>query len=184
MPDPRYNSFVNSRLSMGVVGGAIAVLVVMGFLVGAHFRGSSHPVVHKPPSSDDAESLSPPLTIVTPPEPVTHIVEPSSPTAVSAPPIPSEVMERNPEDVSLTLRLHSVANSNPSEALDLAEEGMRRFPASPDAPERAAIMVISLGRLGRYAESRREARKVVERYPNTPWAEKVRDIAAAAEGSQ
>ena len=56
---------------------------------------------------------------------------------------------------------------------DLAREGLRRFPDSPDAPEMAAMVVKSIARQGKPSEARAEAEEMVNKYPGTKWAREV-----------
>jgi hypothetical protein len=56
---------------------------------------------------------------------------------------------------------------------DLAREGLRRFPDSPDAPEMAAMVVKSIARQGKISEARAEAEEMVNKYPGTTWAREV-----------
>jgi hypothetical protein len=56
---------------------------------------------------------------------------------------------------------------------DLAREGLRRFPDSPDAPEMAAMVVKSLARQGKSSEARAEAEVMVNKYAGTKWAREV-----------
>jgi hypothetical protein len=58
-------------------------------------------------------------------------------------------------------------------SLDLAREGLRRFPDSPDAPEMAAMVVKSLAREGKVSEARAEAEVMVNKYAGTSWAREV-----------
>ena len=56
---------------------------------------------------------------------------------------------------------------------DLAREGQRRFPDSPNAPETAAMVVKSLARQGKISEARAEAEIMVNKYAGTHWAREV-----------
>jgi hypothetical protein len=56
---------------------------------------------------------------------------------------------------------------------DLARDGLRRFPDSPDAPEMAAMVVKSLARQGKVSEARAEAEEMVNKYAGTRWAREV-----------
>ena len=56
---------------------------------------------------------------------------------------------------------------------ELAREGERRFPDSPNAPEFAAMAVKSLARQGKLSEARAEAEVMVNKYAGTHWAREV-----------
>jgi hypothetical protein len=76
-------------------------------------------------------------------------------------------------------RLRAVKDSNPKLAIDLAREGNARFPDGVDAPERASILVHALARDGQPSLARGEAETLVERYPDTPWAEEIEQFTGA-----
>jgi hypothetical protein len=73
-------------------------------------------------------------------------------------------------EAALMRQLREMRQSDPELSLRLAREGNERFPGSPDAAERASIVVKSLMRMGRADEATAEARAMVERYPGTSWA--------------
>jgi hypothetical protein len=58
--------------------------------------------------------------------------------------------------------------TNPPLSLRLAREGNARFPHTPDAPERAFIVVKSLVDMARFEEAQGEARKMLKDFPNDP----------------
>src|SRR6478735_1029005 len=95
------------------------------------------------------------------------ITESSAPKAALEP-----VVARQKLDLEATImqRLHAIGEADPAAALALAFEGNARFPASADAPERGWIICRSLVELRRFPEAVAEARLVVDRYPDTPWA--------------
>ena len=74
------------------------------------------------------------------------------------------------DESALMLELRQMRQSDPELSLRLAREGNERFPSSPDAAERASIVVKSLMRMGRADGAMAEARAMVEQYPGTPWA--------------
>lgn len=71
---------------------------------------------------------------------------------------------------ALMAKLNALGASDPAQALALAREGNRRFPHSGDAAERSVTICKSLAALGRFEEARDEARRLVQNYPDTPWA--------------
>jgi hypothetical protein len=77
------------------------------------------------------------------------------------------------EEASLMATLHGIADRDPQRSLELARDGNRRFPNSPDAAERAAIVVKSLALEGHLSEARAEAEAMVNQYPGTAWAAEV-----------
>ena len=67
-------------------------------------------------------------------------------------------------------RLRALAGTNSPLTLQLAREGNIRFPDSPDAPERAWMVVKSLANLERFKDAHDEAAIMVKRYPGTSWS--------------
>jgi hypothetical protein len=89
---------------------------------------------------------------------------------VDANPSPPTVKElaQMVDEVALMVRLHQLGETNPPLSLRLAREGNARFPHTPDAPERAFIVVKSLVDMARFKEAQGEARKMLKDYPNDP----------------
>jgi hypothetical protein len=71
-------------------------------------------------------------------------------------------------------RLRQLLDTDPELTLQLAREANARYADSPDAAERATIVVKSLMRMGRADEATAEAREMVEKYAGTSWALDVR----------
>jgi hypothetical protein len=74
------------------------------------------------------------------------------------------------DEATLMERLRSLAGSDPQQILRLAREANARDPDSPDAAERAWMVVKSLVDLQRFSEAKDEAQTMVNRYPGTSWA--------------
>jgi hypothetical protein len=72
------------------------------------------------------------------------------------------------DEAALMVRLRQLGETDPPLSLRLAREGNARFPNSPDAPERAFIVVKSLVDMTRFKEAQQEARKMLKNYPNDP----------------
>jgi hypothetical protein len=108
----------------------------------------------------------------------------SGSSQASSPPSVPETREREVRGVSpasrpvtdalseaaLMQQLREIRQSDPELSLRLAREGNERFRGSPEAAERASIVVKSLMRMGRADEATAEARAMVERYPGTSWS--------------
>ncbi len=76
-------------------------------------------------------------------------------------------------ELALMMRLHQLGETDPPLSLRLAREGNAQFPHTPDAPERALIVVKSLVDLGRFKEAQGEARRMLTDYPNDPHTREV-----------
>jgi hypothetical protein len=94
--------------------------------------------------------------------------------AAARPKLGSEQIAQLNEAV-LMARLRDVATADPGAAVQLAREGNRRFPDSPEAPERESILIHALSALDRPSEARGQAELMVNHYPDSAW---VREIEA------
>ena len=93
--------------------------------------------------------------------------------------LPAPTPSRSPpqeasDEAALMDRLRQLIDADPELCLLLAREANARYPDSPDAAERATMVVKSLMRMGRAAEATAEAREMVERYAGSAWALDVR----------
>ncbi len=101
------------------------------------------------------------------------------PAAASAPraaasvvvPVASAVTEL--DEPKLMAELRPLVGKDPERALELARKGDARFPDGPDAAERSWIVVKSLTDVGRFAEARAEATRMVARFRGTSWEKDV-----------
>ena len=80
-------------------------------------------------------------------------------------------MEARPaNEPELMTQLRQLVDSAPARTIELAREGQKRFPQSPDVPERAWMIARALVRLGRFEEACDEARWLMRRHPENVWA--------------
>ena len=95
----------------------------------------------------------------------------SAPEAAARPgaaPLTAHDLAALVNEAALMVRLRQLEETDPPLSLRLAREGNARFPNSPDAPERAFIVVKSLVDMARFKEAQQEARKMLKAYPNDP----------------
>jgi hypothetical protein len=95
----------------------------------------------------------------------------SAPEAAAQPaaaPLTARDLAALVNEAALMVRLRQLGETDPPLSLRLAREGNARFPNSPDAPERAFIVVKSLVDMARFKEAQGEARKMLKAYPNDP----------------
>jgi len=74
------------------------------------------------------------------------------------------------DDLVAMETLRELLNSEPRRAIELARQANRRAPDSPDAAERAWIVVKALASLKRFHEARDEAAALAGKYPDSSWA--------------
>ena len=73
----------------------------------------------------------------------------------------------------LMAHLREVARTDSAQAIEIARAGNKRFPDSPDAPERTSILIHALITQDKLSEGRAEAEYMVNHFPDSSW---VRDI--------
>ncbi len=78
------------------------------------------------------------------------------------------------EEVNNLAQIRAALAADPETALALSEDGNRRFPGGVLQEEREASAIRSLAALGRESDARRRARRFLENYPKSPFAERVR----------
>ncbi|HLK89555.1 MAG TPA: hypothetical protein VKZ18_06660 [Polyangia bacterium] len=159
------------KLLLGLgAAAALAMLLLKGPGRGA--RQETPPPAAEPAA---APAVAPPPPAAPPaPPPAPHPPGPDrSPSTTAAPPPPGSEAARALPEAVLMARLRSVAGGDFPLAVELARAGNRRFPDSPDAPERASILIHALAAQGMAREARGEAEYAVNHYPDSEW---VRDI--------
>jgi hypothetical protein len=92
---------------------------------------------------------------------------------------PTTVHDAPVDDGQAMARLRSVADGDPSLVIERARDDNARFPDSPNAPERASILIHALAREGRASEARGEAEGMVNRYPDSRWVREIEEFTGA-----
>jgi len=120
----------------------------------------------RPPRTSRAETPAEPAEAPPVPPPVPPPVTAPPPGPVGAP------RDERPalSEPALMVTLREIGGTAPARSIELARDGQRRFSGSADAPERAFIIVQSLVNLRRFHEARDEAREMVRKYPDNPFA--------------
>jgi hypothetical protein len=78
-------------------------------------------------------------------------------------------------EATLMIQLRGAAGTDSVRAIELAEDGNRRFPDSADAPERTSILIHALAAEGRSSDARGQAEFMVNHFEDSHW---VREIEA------
>jgi len=150
-------------LGLALVGIVIAISAAM-YATCAHLEGGTHQ-----PSSADAGGLarasasSEASTVARPRPPDSSRPGPDLGRAVTAPGSEEQLM----------VRLRQQTDPHPGAALALARLGEARFPSSRFADERAWLKMRALVHLGQIAPARDEAQLFFERFPHSPYGERV-----------
>ena len=74
------------------------------------------------------------------------------------------------DEPGLMTQLRRLVDNAPGRTIELARGGQKRFPGSPDAPERSWMIARALVSLGRFEEACREARQLVRMHRDNVWA--------------
>ena len=163
---------------LALCGGLALAVVVFRATYGGPPREADPP----PDSAGDAAASASAAPLVAPPAPLpaAHPPGPDQSPSTTALPMPpdSEATERLNETV-LMARLRDVASSDFPLAVEIAHAGNRRFPDSPDAPERASILIHALAADGRSREARAEAEYAVNHYPDSQWVREIEGFTGA-----
>ncbi|MEP7126225.1 MAG: hypothetical protein ABJE95_35165 [Byssovorax sp.] len=150
----------------------------------------SRPPAPPEPAPIEAAAPLPPTAdvIVAPPAPAQPSSAPRAPaenpppTLLAPPPVASasaEPVEGPAEELALLVRIKQQAASDPAAVVALVDEGHRRFPRGSFYQERESIAILALAQLGRVAEARPRAQRFLEAHPQSPYAERLRGLAAA-----
>jgi hypothetical protein len=145
----------------------LLTLAAIGVRAREHLRGTGSQASPAPEAA-----VAPAITAPLPP-PMATVRETVPPLLPAAMPAAHQARQALDES-ALMEQLREMRQSDPELSLRLARQGNEQFPTSPEAAERAAIVVKSLMRMGRADEATAEARAMVDEYPGTPWAIDVR----------
>lgn len=127
--------------------------------------------VHRNPPTDEAEASAATQGQVS--APVAASSPPSAPPAAAVPTLARELrlLERSRA---------ALAHGAAGEAIALLDQHTREFPQGSLATESAALRIEALAALHRNDEAAASAKAFLNRYPDTPLAERVRSIAQKA----
>ena len=164
------------------VWASLVVIAAVALGAVAFLRAKPAPVVAP---ADERAPTAPVPTVAAEPPPAPPPVAPHPPgpdrsPSTTAPPPPAGSEAAAPlNEAVLMARLRSVAGSNFPLAVELARAGNRRFPDSPDAPERASILIHALAAQGMAKEARGEAEYAVNHYPDSSWVSDIEGFTGA-----
>ena len=114
-----------------------------------------------------------PAEVAHPPAPGPTVAPTAEPGAKAPAIAPATAPPRTPaagDDLVAMETLRQLLDSEPRRAIELARQANKRAPDSPDAAERAWIVVKALASLKRFHEARDEAAAMASRYPDSSWA--------------
>jgi hypothetical protein len=137
------------------------------------------------PDAPPANEAPPPAPTAPPPAPAPPAPTPPAAAAQNAPPAtppPSasaEIAVARMNEAVLMARLREVAQTDSAQAIQLARAGNKKFPDSPDAPERTSILIHALITQNQLSEGRAEAEYMVNHYPDSKWVREIEGFTGA-----
>jgi hypothetical protein len=163
---------------------AVSNNVVIVAVVAASLAGATSSIVVAPPIPDAKPEVAVPGLRETSPTPIVSVVE-QLPLAQDEPMAPNrakpEVLARRPPDLRDEIALMDQARTAlrlgaPGRALATLEQYRSRFPRGSFGQEAAVLRVESLQASGRSARAKAEAGDFLARHPNSPHAERLRQV--------
>ena len=100
------------------------------------------------------------------------------PDAPPPPPVVQAAVARMNEAV-LMARLRELAATDSVRAIEMARAGNKKFPDSPDAPERESILIHALVTENQLSDARAEAEYMVNHYPDSTWVRQIEGFTGA-----
>ena len=114
-----------------------------------------------------------------PPAPGPVAAAQNTPPPAPPPSVSAETAVARMNEAVLMARLREVAQTDPAQAIELARAGNKKFPDSPDAPERASILIHALVTQNQLSEGRAEAEYMVNHYPDSKWVREIEGFTGA-----
>jgi hypothetical protein len=163
---------MRTAAKIGVFVGAVLVVAVA---LGVRMAAAPRPKATESPPADEPKKPAPPVPAPDPMPPRTLGLDASVPPTPH--PAPKKAATAKPKLLTESELLERLRKAQDTDdymlSYELAREGQRRFPDSPNAPEIAAMVVKSLARQGKISEARAEAETMVNKYAGTHWAREV-----------
>ncbi len=171
---------LGAKLGLLALGLSGAVLVALGAVEDDTAEGTKPIPVVAPAPDRNARPASPPPAPSEPAVDVTPSVAPPAAAPATAPPIAEKKADEprvkatgssekalGPSEAELLERARRLLGSNPSGALELAQQHRARFAGGVLAQEREVIAIEALRRLGRSAEADARAEAFERAFPNS-----------------
>jgi len=156
---------------------AIGALVLAGAIAVWHAQSENEPPGNGIAAPPPPAAQPPPPAPAPAPGPVAaaqNTPPPAPPPSASA-----ETAVARMNEAVLMARLREVAQSDPAQTVQLARAGNQKFPDSPDAPERASILIHALVTQNQLSEGRAEAEYMVNHYPDSKWVREIEGFTGA-----
>jgi hypothetical protein len=131
----------------------------------------------QPPPAEPAPPPAPSAPPAAPPPPAAAAQ--NAPPPAPPPPVDVQAAVARMNEAVLMAHLREVAKTDSAQAIELARAGNKRFPDSPDAPERTSILIHALVTQNQLSEGRAEAEYMVNHYPDSKWVREIEGFTGA-----
>jgi hypothetical protein len=126
-----------------------------------------------------AEPAAPAPSPVPAPPPAPAAAAQNAPPDAAPPSARVEATVARMNEAVLMAHLREVARTDSAQAIEIARAGNKRFPDSPDAPERTSILIHALITQDKLSEGRAEAEYMVNHYPDSKWVREIEGFTGA-----
>jgi len=171
---------VSGKLRFGAI--AIGALIVVAIAI-AVWRGKSadEAAAEKPAAEAPAAAPAPSPAPAPAPPPSTApaAAAPNAAPAAAAPSAQVEATVARMNEAVLMAHLREVARTDSAQTVEIARAGNKRFPDSPDAPERYSILIHALVTQNQLSEARGEAEYMVNHFPDSQWVRGIEGFTGA-----
>ncbi len=164
---------------------ALLVVAVLDLaVIGAWFALSgnrSRTVKPTPPPPSEPAAAAAPAGSPAPSSPAPGPAA-AAPNAAPDAPAPSPAVEATVarmNEAVLMARLREVARTDSAQTIEIARAGNKKFPDSPDAPERYSILIHALITQDKLSEGRAEAEYMVNHFPDSSWVRQIEGFTGA-----
>jgi hypothetical protein len=114
-----------------------------------------------------------------PPPPGPTAAAQNAPPPAPTPSVSAEAAVARMNEAVLMARLRELAATDSAQAIELARAGNKKFPDSPDAPERESILIHALVTQNQLSDARAEAEYMVNHYPDSTWVRQIEGFTGA-----
>jgi hypothetical protein len=152
---------------------ALAIAIALWHGLSAEQTSAGKQAATAPAAEPAAPSPSP----VPPPAPAAAAQ--NAPPDAAPPSARVEATVARMNEAVLMAHLREVARTDSAQAIEIARAGNKRFPDSPDAPERTSILIHALITQDKLSEGRAEAEYMVNHYPDSKWVREIEGFTGA-----
>jgi alkanesulfonate monooxygenase SsuD/methylene tetrahydromethanopterin reductase-like flavin-dependent oxidoreductase (luciferase family) len=168
----------NPRLIAVAIGAlALAIAIAVWHGLSADNRAPLKQNASPPTAAESSSPPAPPPAAPSPPDPPATAQNAPPDAAAPSPAVAATVARMN--EAVLMAHLREVARTDSAQAIEIARAGNKRFPDTPDAPERTSILIHALITQDKLSEGRAEAEYMVNHFPDSKWVREIEGFTGA-----